>query len=169
MRNQQEAEKAEQQRIKKLVLNYDLGIEEDEYGNAANGESHPSLYTIQPNLNHTLPMPRSATVLRSTRNWIRRSAAVASGGSRGTMPKTQTKRTSETSTETKSLYTGSIVQPSHERGGSREYANAAAGGTSSGDTSHTASARPTSTPQSRGGSRRMPPATRKLQLSDVDW
>jgi len=39
MRTQQEAEKAEQQRIKKLVLNYDMHAEEDATELPANGNS----------------------------------------------------------------------------------------------------------------------------------
>lgn len=50
MRNQQEAERAEQQRIKRLVLNYDLRNDDDEYANA-NGEFNHSQYILQPNLN----------------------------------------------------------------------------------------------------------------------
>jgi len=39
MRTQQEAEKAEQQRIKKLVLNYDMHAEEDATELPSNGNS----------------------------------------------------------------------------------------------------------------------------------
>ncbi|KAH7128795.1 armadillo-type protein [Dendryphion nanum] len=47
MRNKQQAEKEEQQRIKNLVLNYDLRDDND-----TEGES-PFFYTLQPNINRT--------------------------------------------------------------------------------------------------------------------
>lgn len=173
MRNQQEAERAEQQRIKKLVLNYDLRAEEDEYGNGINGESDLSLYTLQPNLNRARGVPRSAAAWERASMAATKVSAGASASHRGTSSNTsnmQMTRQSDTATDTKSSNTGSIVQPSHERTGvSREYANAAAGAVASGETSHAPTAKPSSGQQSRGGSRRLPPATRKLQLSDVDW
>lgn len=58
MRNQQEAEKAEQQRIKKLVLNYDLRTEDTvESDGTAPLSDAPGL---QPNLNLLMPVPRFA-------------------------------------------------------------------------------------------------------------
>lgn len=54
MRTQQEAEKAEQQRIKKLVLNYDLHNEEEEAHLASNGEDpNVSYIPLESNLNRS--------------------------------------------------------------------------------------------------------------------
>lgn len=50
MRSQQQAEKEEQQRIKNLVLNYDLRDEND----GSDGESH---FLLQPNPNRPTPKP----------------------------------------------------------------------------------------------------------------
>ena len=59
MRSQQEAEKAEQQRIKKLVLNYDLRNESENHASPTlatrqtiDGED-PLSYILQPNPNHS--------------------------------------------------------------------------------------------------------------------
>lgn len=142
MRTQQEAERAEQQRIKKLVLNYDLRHEDDEYGNNANGDSTHSHYILQPNLN---------------RHRDRRDSGFSQ---------------SKTSAETTGLRTGSVPQQSHERSSTqfaRDFANAITGEKTTGQDglSTTAAKQPPPAP-GRGGSRRQQ-QTRKLQLSDVDW
>ncbi|KAF2010357.1 ARM repeat-containing protein [Aaosphaeria arxii CBS 175.79] len=62
MRSKQQAEKEEQQRIKNLVLNYDLRDDND-----ADGES-PFLYTLQPNYNKVQPRTKSSQGLEKTHN-----------------------------------------------------------------------------------------------------
>jgi len=46
MKNQQQAEKEEQQRIKNLVLNYDLRENEDNEGKATLLHDHGSCYSL---------------------------------------------------------------------------------------------------------------------------
>lgn len=63
MRTQQEAERAEQQRIKALVLNYDLrsGEAEDENGLPSNGDYNDSPY-VPPTTSNPIPSnPNHAT------------------------------------------------------------------------------------------------------------
>lgn len=55
MRTQQEAEKAEKQRIKKLVLNYDLHNEDEDAQLTSNGEDPSVSYIpLEPNLNKSV-------------------------------------------------------------------------------------------------------------------
>lgn len=62
MRSQQQAEKEEQQRIKNLVLNYDLRDEND--GNSVDGES-PDFF-LQPNPNRHTPSGNLITITHDT-------------------------------------------------------------------------------------------------------
>jgi hypothetical protein len=64
MRTQQEAEKAEQQRIKKLVLNYDLHTEDEATEASTNGIYSPLFHLLQANENHA----RHQQLLRGRRS-----------------------------------------------------------------------------------------------------
>lgn len=160
MRSQQEAERAEQQRIKALVLNYDLrsgggGEAEDESGLPTNGEYNNNFPTYISSRAQTFNTS-SPFLLERNPNHARRRPRYGKARDRdddgnNIYPQHESEQHTETNVAANAGYLG----PNFDRGAhpvAAEQRGPSQGGS-----------------QRAGGTQRRNQMARRLQLSDVDW